>query len=160
MKKHNYEEDFYRPQFNEDERLTEHFTLREMLYSQTCERIGMVNRLDDYQTIIPRLRTLCQKVLEPLRQQFGPIRIISGYRSECLNYVVGGVTFSQHIQGEAADIYTPTEAIALKYYNFIKDHLEFDQLLLERSKSGCVWVHVSYTERRKNRQMTQYILKT
>lgn len=142
------------PDFNIDERLTEHFTLREMLYSYTCERLGMINRVDEPEVVIPRLRTLCQRVLEPLRRQFGPIRINSGYRSECLNYVVGGVPHSQHLLGEAADIFTPDEATARRYIDFIRHHLDFDQLLLERQKrTGYVWVHVSYTERMKNRRM-------
>lgn len=143
------------PDVDPNERLTPHFTVREMLYSWTCEREGIINRVAEPEVIIPRLRTLCQRVLEPLRRQFGPILINSGYRSECLNYVVGGVTYSQHCQGEAADINTPDAETCNRYYNFIKDNLQFDQLLVERSKkTGHFWVHVSYTERRANRMMT------
>jgi uncharacterized protein YcbK (DUF882 family) len=159
MNKHNDEKGFYKPSFNEDERLTEHFTLREMLYSYTCEKLGMVNRVDEPEIIIPRLRTLCERVLEPLRRKFGPIRINSGYRSECLNYVVGGVTYSQHILGEAADINTPNLKTAKRYMDFIEKNLEFDQLLLEQQqRTGHVWVHVSYTERKPNRKMVRFIV--
>jgi hypothetical protein len=132
--------------------LTPHFTLGEMTCSVTCDRLGMVNYMPEPEVIIPRLTSLCEHVLEPLRQAFGPIIINSGYRSECLNYVVGGVDGSQHCLGEAADIRTPTMAIARSYYDFIRRNLTFDQLLLERhKKSGLFWVHVSYTERRPNR---------
>ena len=159
MHTHTQQGNTYCPTFNVNEQLTEHFNLSEMLYSYTCERIGMVNRLDNPEEIIPRLRTLCQQVLEPLRHEFGPIRINSGYRSECLNYVVGGVSYSQHLYGEAADINTPNEETALKYFNFIKENLEFDQLLIERqNKTGVVWVHVSYSERHANRRNIQPII--
>ncbi len=141
---------------DENEFLTNHFTLREMLYSYTCTRLGMVNRVEDPELIVGRLRTLCQRVLEPLRREVGPVTVISGYRSECLNYVVGGVPGSQHCKGEAADLLTPTKEVARRYFDFIRKNLEFDQLLLERkAKTGHFWVHVSYTERRKNRMMVR-----
>jgi hypothetical protein len=95
-------------------------------------------------------------VLEPLRREVGPVTVISGYRSECLNYVVGGVPGSQHCKGEAAGLLTPTKEVARRYFDFIRKNLEFDQLLLERkAKTGHFWVHVSYTERRKNRMMVR-----
>ena len=144
--------------FDENEFLTPHFTVRELLYSQTARQLGMINRLDDPELIVSRLRKLCEHVLEPLRRQFGPITVISGYRSDCLNYVLGGATNSQHCKGEAADLYTPTRAIAQRYFDFIAQHLDFDQLLLEHSKeSGAFWIHVSYTDRRPNRRMARII---
>ena len=142
------------PNFDVNEVLTEHFTLREMMFSQTCLRIGMINRLNEPKVIIPRLRALCENVLEPLRRRFGPVIINSGYRSECLNYVVGGVTNSQHCKGEAADLFTPDKEILYDYFDFIRYTLDFDQLIVERSKkTGQYWLHVSYTTRRKNRKM-------
>ncbi len=142
--------------YDENEFLTPHFTVREMMFSHTCMRLGMINRLDEPEVIIPRLRTLCQQVLEPLRKQFGPITVLSGFRSDCLNYVVGGVENSQHCLGEAADLYTPTKEVARSYFDYIRDNLVFDQLLLEhRKKTGSFWIHVSYTERRKNRMMVR-----
>lgn len=137
-----------------DERLAPHFTLREMCYSQTCANLGIINRIDEPEVIIERLRLLCQNVLEPLREACGKVIVVSGYRSECVNYVVGGVSKSQHLQGEAADLFTPTEERAREYFNYIKDHLVFDQLILERNtRRGTFWVHVSYTERKPNRNM-------
>lgn len=139
-----------------NEFLTDHFTLRELLYSETCVRLGMINRVVNPELIVSRLRTLCQKVLEPLRREVGPVTVVSGYRSPCLNYVVGGVTNSQHCKGEAADLYTPNKAVARRYFDFIRNNLDFDQLLLERSKkTGHFWVHVSYTNRRPNRKMVR-----
>lgn len=140
-------------ELNMQEHLTDHFTVWEMLHSNTCDRIGMLNRLDEPEVIIPRLRTLCQQVLEPLRQQYGKIIVISGYRSDCLNYVVGGVPNSQHCLGEAADIYVSDYDELKQYAAFIQQNLTFDQLIMERNKkTGNYWLHVSYTKRHENRR--------
>ena len=44
--------------------------------------------------------------------------IMSGYRSEELNRLVGGAPSSQHMKGEAVDIYT-VEAILYRTKGFI-----------------------------------------
>ena len=137
-----------------DEHLTEHFTLGEMLYSETAVRMRVLNPVDDA-AIIDNLLALCQQVLEPLRRSVcQPIRISSGYRSAFINYVVGGAEKSQHRLGEAADLSCPMgEQQARFYYDFIRLHLPFDQLLLEhRKKTGSWWVHVSHTRRRPPRR--------
>jgi hypothetical protein len=135
------------------EHLTQHFTLREMLYSYTAQRLGMLNPIDS-PAVVDNLRMLCQQVLEPLRTAMNePIIISSGYRSDCLNYVVGGSPNSQHRRGEAADIYCREEWQARFYYDFMRLHLPFDQLLLEhRKKNNAWWVHVSYTTRHELRR--------
>lgn len=141
-----------------DEPLSEHFKLREMLYSSYAQERGIINLPRNHE-VIPALRCLCQKVLEPLRQAMGkPVLISSGYRTECLNYCVGGSRNSQHLLGEAADIYCRTETQARTYYKYIVDHLDYDQVLLEhRRSSGAWWVHVSYTTRRANRRMARML---
>ena len=136
-----------------DEQMTEHFTLREMLRSYYAEQRGILNLPQD-ETIVPALRRLCVKVLEPLRQKIGrKIVISSGYRTPCLNYCVGGSKDSQHKRGEAADMYCTGERDARELFLAVKDSLPYDQLIMEhRKKSDVWWVHVSYTERRDNRQ--------
>jgi hypothetical protein len=121
----------------------------------------MVNNIDNTPSleVTERLRALCVNVLEPLRRQFGAIRVTSGYRCPRLNASVGGVKNSQHMRGEAADIHCGSQQTAQRYYLFISKHLVFDQLLLERRLSnGCCWIHVSYIfqpGRRANRQMVK-----
>lgn len=45
---------------------------------------------------------------------------------------------------------TPERAMAL--YRFIRDRLDFDQLIWEPIDASVPrWIHVSYTRRRKNR---------
>jgi len=57
----------------------------------------------------PDLRRLAHRFLEPLRVEFGPAVVISGYRTRSYNRSVGGVAGSYHVYnrrrtGVAADI--------------------------------------------------------
>lgn len=132
--------------------LSEHFSLWEMTRSGVAIDMGISNMPD--KECIERLRLLCENVLEPLRCRFGAIIISSGYRCERVNDAVGGAGQSQHLTGEAADIHVSDEEQAMRYFDFIRDNTDFDQLLLEsKLDNGCCWIHVSYTARRQNRRM-------
>ena len=123
--------------------LTAHFSLWEMCASGTAIRLGIENVPDE--AVIKRLQQLCEHVLEPLRQRFGVIRITSGYRCDKLNRAVGGVKNSQHRLGEAADIHVSNIEVGRKMFRYIKENLEFDQLLFERiQENGACWLHVSF----------------
>ena len=87
---------------------------------------------------VSAMRELAQHVLEPLRQRFGPIVISSGFRSQQVNLLVGGAIGSQHLRGEAADIVVNDVARGLQLFRFIRDHLDFDQLIWEPT-----WIHIS-----------------
>ena len=105
---------------------------------------------------IARLRTLCVRVLEPLRAHFGrPVLINSAYRSQKVNRAVGGSATSQHLRGEAADVEIPGIS-NLEVAQYIRDNLPFDQLILEAYRPGVPgsgWVHVSYREGRLRRSV-------
>lgn len=140
--------------------LTENFSLSEMLKSQTALRKG-INNAPHEPSVIINLQTLCEKILQPVRNHFGPVTINSGYRCPELNKAVGSSNKSQHMVGQAADIEVPTvsnKAVA----EWIKDNCDFDQLILEfyngvDPRSG--WVHVSYVDNDKNRKQTLTINK-
>ena len=144
---------------NMSEQLSQHFTLHEMTASGTALRLGLEHTPTP--AAVENLRALCVNVLEPLRRRFGVVRVTSGYRSEALNRAVGGVANSQHRRGEAADLHCSSLDEARRWFLFIRDHLDFDQLLLERKMgNGCCWLHVSYVRqpgRRKNRQMARFV---
>lgn len=132
--------------------LSEHFTLYEMVRSgMAIERdIDNMPNLKQEQS----LRLLPQNVLEPLRRQFGPIVISSGFRTPRLNLMVGGVSGSQHTKGEAADIVLPDADTGRRMYAFVKARVDFDQLIWEPIGAPVPrWLHVSYTVRHKNRRM-------
>lgn len=131
--------------------LTPHFMLYELTRSGVAADHNLANRPDAAQTAA--LEALCRHVLEPLRHRFGPIVVSSGYRSPAVNRLIpGAAPTSQHLRGEAADIVigTPERGVAL--YRYIRDRLDFDQLIWEPiGAEQPRWLHVSYTLRRKNR---------
>lgn len=135
------------------ERLSPHFTLKEMTDSGTARRLNIEN--SPTTAIVENLQALCLEVLEPVRRRFGRTIISSGYRCPELNEAVGGVSNLQHILGEAADIHCPSVEEARRRFDFIRRNLDFDQLLLERRHDiGTCWLHVSYVRqpgRRSNR---------
>ena len=138
---------------NENMRLTNNFSLEEFERSDTAKRLGIDNHVPQF--AIARLRTLCEKVLQPVRNHFGiPIIITSGYRCPDLNDAVKGATSSQHMKGEAADFYINAPPLTLRdIYLWMVDNLSFDQLIWEVRDGGRrKWIHVSYKNEKANRQ--------
>lgn len=124
--------------------VTMHFTIEELYASETAHKLGIDNTPSVQKMI--NLVYLAAYVLEPLRVAMNrPIKIGSGYRCEKLNKAVGGVYNSQHMKGQAADICIDGDIeFGKRIFNYIKDHLPFDQLIWEHNKSGTYWVHVSF----------------
>lgn len=124
-------------------KLSEHFTLSEFTRSATASAHGWTN--EPSQAEIEWLRYLCVKVLEPLRSQMGrPISISSGYRCPRLNAAVGGVTKSQHMYGQAADIRILSAEDGARIMIFLRQNPYVSKALYERSKStGGRWIHVA-----------------
>ena len=130
--------------------LSPHFTLEEMIKSQSGDRAGIDNLPPP--ACREALRALCTHVLEPIRERFGPVVINSGYRGPELNRMVGGAASSQHCSGEAADIEVPGMSNA-DLARWVEKNLEYDQLILECYKPGIPssgWVHVSYKALKPN----------
>ena len=124
--------------------VTMHFTIEEMYASDTAKRLGIDNKPSVQKMI--NLVYLCAYVLEPLRVAMNePIKIGSGYRCEKLNKAVGGVYNSQHMKGQAADLCIDGDMEkGRRWFNYIKNHLPFDQLIMEHNSKGSYWVHVSF----------------
>ncbi len=124
--------------------LSKNFSLEELTFSRVALRLGLDNTPEDDQ--IESLRSLALSVLQPLRDNSGIITVNSGYRSPEVNKADHGAPNSQHMRGQAADIESPQQtnhALA----SFIKNNLEFDELILECYTPGVPdsgWVHVSY----------------
>ena len=125
--------------------ITMHFTIEELYASDTARRLGIHNKPSVREMV--NLVYLAAYVLEPLRKAMGePIKIGSGFRCQQLNKAVGGVANSQHLTGQAADLCIDGDIEKGKrWFNYIKDHLPFDQLIWEHNpKTGSYWVHVSF----------------
>ena len=132
-------------------RLSAHFDLCEFTRSESAKREGVSNNPTPEH--LENIKTLCEKVLEPIRAKFGPINISSGYRSADLNHFIGGSLNSDHCKGRAADIDMDGhggEVTNKMIFDFIKDNLEIDQLINEFNYS---WVHVGYRKGANRRQV-------
>ncbi len=129
--------------------LTDHFTLEEMLFSQTAERLGIPNKPSAAE--VGNLVKLCEQVLEPLRVGLElPLVVSSGFRSPPLNRSIGGAADSQHQFGQAADITCPPISVKVLFKDIINRRLPFDQLIYEGGRKSQ-WVHVSYASAATNR---------
>lgn len=126
-------------------KLTENFSLAEMIKSETAMRKDLDNTPGEAE--IENLRALCENVLQPVREAYGRgVKVNSGFRHPDVNAAVGGSRTSDHCKGMAADIEIPGVANA-DLAEWIKDNLEFTQLILEFYTPGVPdsgWVHVSY----------------
>jgi zinc D-Ala-D-Ala carboxypeptidase len=135
--------------------LSEHLSLAEVTKSDTAKRRGVSNMPTEAH--IANFKLLAENIFEPIRNHFGkPIFISSGYRSAELNKAIGGAASSQHCQGEAIDIDMdgrPGGVTNKMVFDFIKDNLNFDQLIWEfGTTTNPDWVHVSYESTGKQRK--------
>ncbi len=125
--------------------LSENFSLNEFTKSDTAVRKGIDNTPNDDH--LKSMKALCENVLQKVRSHFGKsVRITSGYRSQELCEAIGSSARSQHAQGEAAD-FEITGIDNKELAKWIRDNVEFDQLILEFYTEGdpnSGWVHCSY----------------
>lgn len=136
-------------------KLSENFSLQEMTFSPSAIRKGIANKPTDEH--IENLRILCEKVLQPIRDKMAcTINVSSGYRAPALNALIGGSRTSQHCFGQAADL--QVEGRNHEMFNFIKDNLEFDQVIWEfGTDSEPSWVHVSYNAKHNRKQVLKAV---
>jgi len=128
-------------------RLTDHFTLAELVQSQTASRMGLDN------TPTPaalEALTRTAQGLEYIRNMIrAPIIVSSGYRSPLVNRAVGGSMTSQHMKGEAADITCPAMPVDSLMSRIVHSDVNFDQCIMEYFDKGrgTGWVHVSFSDK-------------
>jgi hypothetical protein len=129
-------------------KLSDHLTRAEFEHSPTAINRGINNSMTEQH--LANAIILAREIFEPIRKYRGkPIKINSGYRSFALNRAVGGSRTSQHCTGEAVDL--PLSADEFKY---IKDNLEFDQLIWEFGTDlQPSWVHISFATGKNRKQV-------
>ena len=126
--------------------LSRNFSLQELTKSDTAIRLGIDNQPNADQ--IDKLKMLCERVLQPVRDHFGRVKITSGFRSPELCVAIGSSANSQHAQACAADF----EVLGVdnaEVADWIKMNCETDQLILEFYTPGepnSGWIHASYVE--------------
>ena len=137
-------------------KLTEHFSLEEMLRSDLAIKYGIKNEPEtpeEAEEVKKNLVAICTKILEPLREYMQqPIYVNSAYRCKKLNKILHSSSpTSQHLTGSAVDIRITTVEQMNKMVGFLKT-IEFDQLIIEKNNCGSRWLHVSYNRTGKNRK--------
>ena len=134
--------------------LSKNFSVAELIKSQTAERKGIDNTpTADH---LYYMRMLAEQILQPIRNEFGPFIVSSGYRSMALCEAIGSKASSQHAKGQAGDFEVP----GIDNYDlckWIEENLEFDQLILECYKPGYPnsgWVHCSISDSPRKETLT------
>jgi len=133
--------------------ISKHISDKEGTFSATSLRLGLDNTPNAEQ--LKCMHEIAAYVFEPLREWVGgPIKINSFFRGEPVNTAIGGSTSSQHMKGQAIDIDdTFGYKTNAEMYHYIKDNLEFDQLIWEfGDDDNPNWVHVSFVSHRPNRK--------
>ena len=132
--------------------LSKNFLLRELLVSDYAVRKNISEQFTPDVAIIKNLTALCDKVLQPLREQLRlSVSVTSGYRCPKVNKGIGGALTSQHQFGEAADIHVSGKSIEWLFQFIIKAGLPFDQIIQEFDN----WVHISYKSTKNRREILQ-----
>ena len=132
--------------------LSRNFTLSELTKSDTAIRKGINNNPNAEQ--IEKLKSLCENILQPVRDHFGSVKVTSGFRSPELCLAIGSSSNSQHARAEAADF----ECVGVdnaELADWIKRELPYDQLILEYYTPGepnSGWIHWSYTTDQPRKQ--------
>ena len=124
--------------------LSRNFSLQELTKSDTAIRRGIDNEPNADQ--IDKLKSLCENILQPVRDQFGRVKVTSGYRSPELCVAIGSSLNSQHAKAEAVDF----ECLGVdnaEVADWVKMTCEVDQLILEFYTPGepnSGWIHCSW----------------
>jgi len=133
--------------------ISKHISYHEGTYSQTGVRRDLDNTPDDKQ--LKRMEEVAENLFEPLREWVGgPIKINSFFRGEPVNTAIGGSRKSQHMKGQGIDIDdTFGHKTNAEMYHYIKDNLDFDQLIWEfGTDKNPNWLHISWVSHRPNRK--------
>ena len=131
--------------------ISKHITVDEAVLSPTALRAKIDNTPND--DVLEAMQHVANNLFEPLREWYGkPIKINSFYRCEKLNKLVKGAPTSQHVKGEAIDISAGGKEENKKLFDWVKSHIEFDQLINEYDYT---WVHISL---RKNNNRNQVLV--
>ena len=151
------------------------FKWYEVWKSETASRLELDNESED-EIIQKNAQLLTHFILQPLRNEFGPVKINSWCRLEPLEKVIAWKGFENwcakeelevndeswdkyfarksHPRGQAADI----EISAITnddLFAWVSENLDFDQCIREFPVKGVAdsgWVHVSYSSEGNRKQ--------
>lgn len=124
------------------------FKISELIQSDTAIKHS-INNMPDINSLDNMLELIVY-CLQPIRDKIKkPMIITSGYRNSQVNKLVGGVSNSQHANGQAVD-FKISGMMPAQVVDFIKKTgIEFDQLINEYDK----WVHISFNKGKNRKQI-------
>ena len=132
-------------------RISKHISYKESVNSNYAKQYGIDNKPKAEH--IKNMELIAEKLFEPLREWVeAPIKINSMFRSEDLNRGIKGAPRSQHLTGNAIDLTSMGGKSNLEMFYYIKDNLDFDQLIWEFGLENPQWLHVSYKNKKDNRK--------
>jgi zinc D-Ala-D-Ala carboxypeptidase len=126
--------------------LTAHFTLEELIHSDTAVRHGIDNTPD--QEVIENLHKLAEGLEDVRKLLCYPIFVSSGYRCLELNTLLKSKPTSAHVRGLAADFIVPAYGSVEKVMEaIVNSDIQYDQCIIEFGR----WIHLSFApEMRRN----------
>lgn len=140
------------------DKISKHITYNEATSSYLALKYGIINIPNEFQ--LKNMILLAEAIFEPLREFVGrPIAVTSFFRSKALNSKLKGSRTSQHManNGAAMDLDADVYGYITNkdIFDYIKDNLNFDQLIAEYpdDKGNPSWVHVSYKEKGNRKQV-------
>jgi zinc D-Ala-D-Ala carboxypeptidase len=132
-------------------RISKHISYKEATHSNYATQYGIKNKPNEEQ--VENMKLLAEEVFEPLREYVeAPIRVNSMFRSLELNSALKGSPTSSHMKGEAIDITSMGGKSNLDMFHWIKDNLDFDQLIWEFGNEPK-WLHVSFNKDKNRKQI-------
>jgi len=118
------------------------FTYGELIKSDAALRLGISNIPNELQWA--NLELVAQRILQPVRHEFGRIRITSGFRTSELCVAIGSTKKSTHTFGWAVDFEPINPNISLfNVLAWVYHNLEFDTLIAEYFPAG--WIHCTHS---------------
>jgi hypothetical protein len=131
--------------------ISKYISWHEAVKSKTAEKHEIENSPNENQ--IQEMKKLAKNVFDPLRVWAGhPIRVNSFFRSPELCLKLKSKATSQHTKGQAIDIDSLGEKTNSDLFYYIKENLNFDQLIWEfGDDENPDWIHVSYISENANR---------
>ena len=133
--------------------ISKNFSYYEFEHSDIAKEERITNVITSAE-VRDSIKSLVDNLLQPLRDAIKkPLKISSGYRCLRLNshHRIGGSPTSQHVLGEAADVWCATMTPYELAKVIISKGFEFDQLGLYPS-----FIHVSYKHNGVNRHQIFY----
>ena len=132
-------------------KISNHISYKEATHSDYAKQYKIDNKPKAEH--IKNMELIAEKVFEPLREWVkSPIKVNSMFRSSELNKGIKGSSVSSHLTGNAIDLTTMGGKSNLEMFHYIKDNLDFDQLIWEFGADEPMWLHVSYRNKKDNRK--------